>query len=474
MAPAATGVTHPSEAAATMAFAKLCLLLGLLGTLPMVLLTPPLQVPDEAQHFSRAYQLSELHLFSETNEARVGAMLPTSLGRFFVRFLGDDRPHGDRKVHAEPLAGTMAQLATPLDPDQRVFIEFPGSAFYSPLPYLPQAFAIALGRWFQAGPLALLFCARTANALFSCVLLALAVHVAPRSKAGLMVAGLLPMAVYEYASLSPDALVITCAFLYVAIAMRCQHCGRWTSLAILGAIGAGCVVCSIKPVYFPILLTALVPDIFRPERFRATLIVYGIISTSVVLVTVSWLGAASSTFTLARPGTDVREQATWILAHPIGYIDVLSTTLIEKTGLYFRSMIGVFGWMKVALPPLFYAAPCLALAVAMIDGNRGGERQPPASANTWNAALVLCSVFLILTVLYLVWTPIGAGVIEGVQGRYFLPLAGLAVFNLADLTAPLVEKPILPPRRVAMLCAVFVVTSISLSEFVIVSAFSVV
>jgi hypothetical protein len=39
--------------------AVICFLLGLLGALPLVVLTPPFQVPDESQHFLRGYQLSE-------------------------------------------------------------------------------------------------------------------------------------------------------------------------------------------------------------------------------------------------------------------------------------------------------------------------------------------------------------------------------------------------------------------------------
>ena len=42
--------------------ALICFLLGLVGAISMIVLTPPFQVPDEQEHFHRAYQLSELQL----------------------------------------------------------------------------------------------------------------------------------------------------------------------------------------------------------------------------------------------------------------------------------------------------------------------------------------------------------------------------------------------------------------------------
>ena len=59
--------------------ALICFLLGLLGALPLVALTPPFQVPDESQHFLRAYQLSELRIGAIVQDGDTKAMLPSSL-----------------------------------------------------------------------------------------------------------------------------------------------------------------------------------------------------------------------------------------------------------------------------------------------------------------------------------------------------------------------------------------------------------
>ncbi|MGD0783359.1 MAG: DUF2142 domain-containing protein, partial [Candidatus Aminicenantales bacterium] len=142
------------------AFAALAPLFGLL----YVFATPPFQSPDEPQHFYRAYQVSELGVIGRktAGEAapRAGGLLPRSLKRVADLAL-DDVPHNIGR-YVDP-AAVKAALAVPLAPGDREFLEFPTDVLYSPIPYAPQAAAIALGRLFQAPPLVLLYLARVFN-----------------------------------------------------------------------------------------------------------------------------------------------------------------------------------------------------------------------------------------------------------------------------------------------------------------------
>src|SRR6185503_12020762 len=113
---------------------------------------PPLQVPDEQQHFYRAYQLSELRIRGVVNGAAAGAVLPSSLAELADRFLGTRIIHTDRPVRPSPLWNTLSGLWTPLEPERREFVEFTGAAFYSPLAYLPQVAALVAGRAAGLGP----------------------------------------------------------------------------------------------------------------------------------------------------------------------------------------------------------------------------------------------------------------------------------------------------------------------------------
>src|SRR5271166_553048 len=235
----------------------LCFLLGLLGVLPLVVLTPPFQVPDESLHFLRAYQLSELQLTAtmQEGEARVvfpalleaRAMLPSSLIELVETFLGTRKVYGPRPISEQPLRRTWMALDRPLDPGRQELVIVP--AYIAPLSYAPQAIAIAAGRWLGAGPLALLYLGRLANALVAVIVLAWAVHLMPIGREMTMLLGLLPMATYEYASVSPDAATITTAFLFTAVALRAQLSGHWNPREVALAIVSGLFFCTHKPVY---------------------------------------------------------------------------------------------------------------------------------------------------------------------------------------------------------------------------------
>jgi uncharacterized membrane protein len=48
------------------------------------------------------------------------------------------------------------------------------------------------------------------------------------------------------------------------------------------------------------------------------------------------------------------------------------------------------------------------------------------------AAVIVASLLILSLSQYLIWTELGAGVIEGLQGRYFLPIAPLALLLVAS------------------------------------------
>src|ERR1700730_5260538 len=150
---------------AWLSLALVCFLLGLVGVISMIVLTPPFQVPDEQEHFHRAYQLNELQLRGIERDGRAGGVLPSSVIELSEAFLGSRAIHTERPITAQPLRQTWLALDRPLDPDRREFVDFTSTAFYSPMAYLPQAIAIIGGRWAGAGPLALPYLARLANAL---------------------------------------------------------------------------------------------------------------------------------------------------------------------------------------------------------------------------------------------------------------------------------------------------------------------
>lgn len=412
----------------------LALILGAMGSLPLVILTPPFQVPDEVQHFYRAYQLSEFHLRAEVQNGAAGGTFPSSLPQVVKAsvYTSDGIAY---PATPEPIAKTLQLRSIPLDPSTRQFVAFPGSAFYSPLPYVPQALGIAAGRAMGAGPLLLLYLGRLCNCLSALALLCLAVYCAPFADEVFIFAGLLPMSLYLYASISPDAAVIGCALAFTALSIAAGAQGSWGTRSLWLAAALAAVFCSVKPPYAPMLLAGIVPGLFRPgsalKAIRSTAILLGVAMGA----TAGWLLYAKSTMTTPLSGTNPSQQIILVLHHPIFLVRELLHILGigSLVNLYVQG-VGEFGWLTVFLrPAIVYVLPLVSVILLWRLGVRGSQERSPISA-LWYLALALASAALIVFTLYLWWAHVGQDYAAGVQGRYFIPLLGLAGIGAIELT----------------------------------------
>ncbi len=414
--------------------ALLYLIVGMLGVVPLVLITPPFQVPDEHQHFFRAYQLSELGWRGEVVLGKAGGFLPSSLAELAERFLGSRDLHSWWNVNSSPLAEIFAATSIPLEPTRRGFIAFSAAAIYSPLPYLPQAAAIAIGREMGLGPLGLFYSARLANGLVALLIVASALRVLPIGNFMLLVAGLLPMVLYLFASLSPDAATIASAFLFTAIAMRARFRGFWTWKDIILASLLGCVFCSLKPVYLPLLVMGL-PALFQGGSAANVIKAHVAIIAIVLCVTLLWFVYSSHAAVEIRNGVDPSEQLGGILRHPAAFANMVLDTVWLNAWYWVLGMIGILGWITIRLPGIMYFMP-IAAGLACLPLSNPEAPRICLLETAWQALLLCASSLLIIVALYLLWTPVGSGAIEGVQGRYFLPLAGLAAVTLSATIPP--------------------------------------
>lgn len=411
----------------------LALALGAAGALPVVMLTPPFQAPDEVQHFYRAYQLSEFQLRAEVQDGTGGGTLPSSLP-LLVRASVYTRDGIGYPPTPAPFAKTMQLRSIALEPGVRRFVAFPGSAYYSPLPYVPQAVGIALGRAMGWGPLALLYMGRLFNCVSALALLGLAVQIAPFAEEVFMLAGLLPMALYLYASISPDAAVIGCALLFTALAIASSVEGSRGTRRLWLAAAVGAVFCTVKPPYAPMLLAGLMPGVLERghalRAIRRTASVLGVAMGA----TAGWLLYARSTMTTPLNGVHPSQQIILILHHPIFLVrELMHVLAFESLAILYIQGVGFLGWLTVLLDPSFvYALPLVSLLLLLGMGSCGPTERRVGRA-LWYLALAGASAVLVVTALYVVWAHVGQDYTAGVQGRYFIPLLGLAGAAVVEL-----------------------------------------
>ena len=123
-----------------------------------------------------------------------------------------------------------------------------------------------------------------------------------------------------------------------------------------------------------------------------------------------------------------------VLADPAGTIGILLNTLFRRLPEYVYGMLGgSLGWLQYETDGVLvlFLLAWTALTVLPARGEAQCLRQcMPAGHRT--VSLLACFLVLLATMLVMLmsWTPLGSSVVEGVQGRYFLPVLPLALTAL--------------------------------------------
>ena len=414
---------------------RFLLVAGLACGLAFLFGTPPFQAPDETTHFYRAYAVSEGNLGSRRGDDGFGAVLPASLQEIGTSLRGDLPFRPDVKMPTERI---FQALRVPLEPERRRFTDYRTSALFTPVGYLPQAAGIAIVRWLGAGPLVLFYVARLANLLAATLLIAVALRRLPAYPWLLTMLALTPMALFLRASVSPDALSTAAAFLLAATVARLawgeEEQGRWQDFAVLTLCTA--VLCLAKPVYLPLVLLVLVIPAARfPEGRRGVvLLVHGAVTAAAFALALTTAGAVDVSIRPDAP-IDPDRQIADALADPLRVAGILIEDYLHHGRRYVAQIVGQLGWLDVNLPkPLLWGYALVLGLLAAVDTRR------EVAVSPWQRALLLLMTIATLALVsasqYASWTPYGAKHVEGIQGRYFIPLAPAAAWIFHTRRAP--------------------------------------
>ncbi|WP_336961325.1 DUF2142 domain-containing protein [Sphingobium aquiterrae] len=415
-------------------FALICLM-----TLAFAVLTPPFQAPDENQHYMKALFLREGGLVASRQGAAIGGALPNAaLGLRDVDFPAEKATVRTRYRMDQWAAAWRADAARPGEG----FGDFPNVASYAPTLYLPQAIGLAAGEGAGLPRLGAFYLGRIANALTALVLLHAALRLLPFGRMVLLAVAALPTSAYQAGSLSPDAGINAVGWLALAVSLHLGFGGqgrvrRWTAgLPFLTAP----FLALAKGVYLPLMLAGLRwPEAGegRPRRLRTGTILIAAAGFGAAAF-IGWMKYAGGTqalyhimsrktgeMTMTAPLAD---QLAVVLHDPLGFARILATSIAERSPVYALQIVGRFGWNSILLPLAAYPLAGIMLGAALWsgDGVRAGW-----GTRLWWLAIAGGSALLVETALYLTGTPLGADYVQGVQGRYFLPLLPLALMAIS-------------------------------------------
>lgn len=399
---------------------RLFLALAIPFGLVFLFLSPPFQAPDEYVHFYRAYAVSTGQLTGTQ------VTIPKSVYDFSVTVSKDLAGNDQNKQSKKALA---AEFSRTFEEQPQAEVSILNSAIISPLPYLPQALGVLIGRLAHLHPIFIFYLGRLVNFLAWIGLLLLAIRTTPVHPRLFAALALMPMTLQQAASNSPDAATIAISFLFVAYALRMlmqEQAGfRWTDWARISMLMVALALC--KSVY--ILAAGLLALVFF-RRFRLQRAVAPLTLAVIGLGLASgfaWLRYSSS-FVSEAMMTALHTPTTagigYILQNPQIAVPILWSSAVTHIGYQLSTFIGVLGWIDTVLPvwvyPVYYA---LLFFIVIFETHplsyfSIGER-------FWIAFMAGATSLVMAAIFFYPGETSAAVNVDIPQGRYFIPLGML-------------------------------------------------
>jgi uncharacterized membrane protein len=421
-------------------FALLSLVFGTL----LVFVTPPLRGPDEHAHFLRALGIAQGDIVPGLTDAhgRKGIVLPPRLERDYgyfeaVRLTG--RPHGlgYGKVFADFASGRVHRAAADRD-EQPVFAPYDGSEGYSPAAYLPQAAAALLANVLALDFLSTFYLMRLAGLFAMTALLAYAVALVPRLQWTFMAIAMLPAALYGRSVINADGAALTYGMVVAALCLRALYpaaplrTGQHVLWLVL------CALSKPPNAAFALLELMRWPTRTLLRHWRRVALIIGPALAATVAWTLMSAGDVAAWRLAALTDTDLREfDPAWklgfVLANPLHFAQAVVGTFGQKDlPELWRQLIGVLGLFDAVLRGWTYPAISVLLLATFLTRL---DLPPPLRMRAAMAATaaMLAYAIALFVIFYLVWTPVDSGGVQGVQGRYFIPVVPLAAITAAAL-----------------------------------------
>lgn len=382
-----------------------------------LILMLPWSAPDSNRHFQAAYRQSNMLMGQE---------------EWVIR---EDDAEFFNAAWKEPGNPTMQDISIVLyfkslkarntdlipwpSPDKRM-------EYYSIVCYLPQVLGICLGRILGLGSVLTVYLARVFMGIVYILACYHAIKKTPVGKIIFAAIPLLPMSLMMGTAISYDPMVLITTLNFLACSLRLSYepeskpalmeCMAWAFL--IGAVKGGGYL-----LLLPMVLVFFKEDSKRALKQSGMVLLSGI--CSVVLFDVV-LPHGSSLFQFG--GEADKLSSSYAFAHPLEYLHMCTETYIcSVDGLTINMGGTALAWLEPVIPNAVIVGLMLMIGVSSIyekDEVRLVQREK------WVFWLVVILEIILTPVMLLSWTSVGSNVIEGLQGRYYLPVLPLIIMIL--------------------------------------------
>ncbi len=392
---------------------KMFIIYCLFYVLPILLIMPPYQVPDEPYHFYNSYQLSQID-FKNTGSfiAEGNVVVPKNMDCIDYS-----------KLSKDDMVFDVNSIGECFNNEENIVYKLP-SNYLSPdhkIAYFVSGIGIKLADIFCDSPIIIFFVGRLLNCLLSMIIVYFAIKIAPKYKEIFLSLGLMPMFIQQAISYSYDSLLNSICLLIIALilGLTIKNKDRVNIRYYLLLVISSIIIINIKAIYLPLLFLLIATNDGNFNEKKYNKYIYLILCVLISFI-ISYL--ITTLFSIGYDGPSViRDTINYnnILHNPLLIFTIANNTINKYGMIYLNGLFGYFGWFRFKMDDFFVYA-YIAYFIYLIISNNG------LKINKLKRLVIFLGILLILAsvfgALYFEFTAPNSLVVDGVQGRYFIPV----------------------------------------------------
>ena len=313
--------------------------------------------------------------------------------------------------------------------------------------FIPCSLGISVARLLHLNTATLFFLGRLFNFVFYVVLSMLAVYLIPFGKLLLSSILTMPMSFQQGMSFSYDVCVNSIAFLTAAIAFKFAYENtkkvNWKKaipllfFTFILAKAKGHAYITIALLPYIILFMNHLKYSNKKQTKIILKTVFVILMTIMIglgiMMIVNNNHLVSYTPSYLSYADAEKYSISFLLNHPRYIPRIIFETLFVYGPYYLLTFVGhLLGWLELEISSIYIKIELMILALFTVFSD---TKKITSNKRTISIIASLISIVFIFAGLLLAWTPINTVLVQGVQGRYFIPVALPLLLGLGGIKA---------------------------------------